>query len=67
MSEILASGMKLLPQSLSESIGELKNDKVVQSALGPIAEEFIELKSREWQTYHKQVSKWEVDQYLSVL
>ncbi|MBL8848972.1 MAG: type III glutamate--ammonia ligase, partial [Planctomycetaceae bacterium] len=65
--DIEKSGIKLLPQSLAESIAELKQDKVVQSGLGPIADEFIDLKSREWQTYHKQVSKWEVDQYLSVL
>jgi glutamine synthetase len=67
LSQIAESGIKLLPQSLAESLAELRNDKVVQSGLGAIADEFIELKSREWQTYHKQVSKWEVDQYLSVL
>jgi len=67
LAEITESGIKLLPQSLTESLGELRADNVVQSGLGAIASEFIELKTREWQTYHKQVSKWEVDQYLSVL
>ena len=61
------SGIKLLPQSLHEAVEELRNDAVVKSALGVIADEFIDLKSREWQSYHKQVSAWEVDQYLTSL
>jgi glutamine synthetase len=33
--------------------------------LGVIADEFIELKSREWETYDGQVTAWEIDQYLT--
>ena len=67
LKDITESGIKLLPQSLAESIAELRGSELIRSALGPIAEEFIELKTREWETYHKQVSQWEVDQYLTVL
>ena len=67
LAEIRDSGIKLLPQSLSEAVEELRNDAVVKSALGVIADDFIELKSREWQSYHKQVSAWEVEQYLTAL
>ncbi len=65
LSEILESGTKILPQSLSEAIGELRNDEVIQSALGVIAPEFIELKSSEWSTYDSQVTQWEIDEFLT--
>ena len=63
--EIKAAGIKTLPQSLNEAIEELRQDEVVQSALGPIAEEFIEMKAGEWADYDGQVSRWEIDQYLT--
>ena len=65
LTEITESGIKLLPQSLWEAIGELREDAVVQEALGPIAKEFIDLKTLEWETYDRQVSQWEVDEYLT--
>jgi glutamine synthetase len=65
LSEIAARGIKLLPQSLPEAIGELKDDEVVKAALGPIAEPFIDLKLREWETYDRQVTPWEISQYLT--
>ena len=67
LADIRDSGIKLLPQSLNEAVEELRNDTVVKSALGVIADDFIDLKSREWQSYHKQVSAWEVEQYLTSL
>ena len=63
--EIDAAGIKLLPQSLNEAIDELRQDEVVQSALGPIAGDFIAMKANEWAEYDGQVSRWEVDQYLT--
>ena len=67
LSDIRDSGIKLLPQSLHEAVEELRTDPVVKSALGAVADDFIELKTREWQTYHKQVSAWEVETYLTSL
>ncbi|MCC7423186.1 MAG: type III glutamate--ammonia ligase [Planctomycetaceae bacterium] len=66
LKEIQERGIRLLPQSLHEAIGELKNDQVVQSGLGPIAPEFIALKTKEWESYDKQVTPWEIDQYLTL-
>jgi glutamine synthetase len=60
------SGLKILPQSLPEAIEELKADDVVQEALGPIASEYIRLKEAEWQDYHRTVSQWEIDRYLTL-
>jgi glutamine synthetase len=65
LEEIQAKGIRLLPQSLREALEELRGDEVVQSALGPIAKEFIDFKSAEWETYHRQVTRWEVDEYLT--
>ena len=63
--EITADGTKILPQSLPEAIAELRDDEVVCGALGVIAEEFIDLKTREYETYAGQVTPWEIDQYLT--
>jgi glutamine synthetase len=64
--QIASLGLKTLPQSLRESITALEANDVVRGSLGPIADEFIKLKRQEWNEYHRQVSSWEVDQYLSL-
>ena len=65
LDEVKARGIGILPQSLFEAIQELRKDDVIKKALGSIADEFIELKQREWTAYHRQVTQWEVDQYLT--
>jgi glutamine synthetase len=65
LAQIAERGIKTLPQSLAEALDELKQDSVVRAGLGVIADEFIELKSREWETYDRQVTPWEVNQYLT--
>ena len=66
LDEIAKRGIRLLPQSLDEALGELRKDEVVQGALGVIYDEFVALKQAEWSEYHAQVSKWEVDRYLTL-
>jgi glutamine synthetase len=63
--ETLRRGIRIMPQSLPEAIEEFRRDEVVQQALGPIAGEFVDLKLKEWQTYDRQVTPWEVEQYLT--
>jgi len=65
LSEIREQGIQILPQSLYESLQELEQDQVVRSALGPIADQFLDLKQREWETYDRQVTAWEVREYLT--
>ena len=65
LTEVIESGIQILPQSLWESVNELKTDEVIKSALGPIADEFIDLKIKEWETYDGQVTQWELDEYLT--
>ena len=65
LEEIREQGIGILPQSLWEAINELREDEVITGALGAIADEFIDLKSREWETYDQQVTSWEVQEYLT--
>jgi glutamine synthetase len=65
LAEIRESGIGILPHSLAESIAELQRDDVVKAGLGAIADEFIELKTKEWETYDAQVTPWEIDRYLT--
>ena len=64
--EIRRRGIRQLPQTLAEAVAELRNDEVVQGALGPIYDEFVTLKEAEWREYHSQVSQWEIDRYLTL-
>ena len=65
MEEIQQRNIRLLPQSLAESLQELQKDDVIQESLGPIYSEFIALKQAEWELYHREVSRWELDRYLT--
>jgi glutamine synthetase len=65
LAEIAERGLRLLPQSLTEALAEFEKDKVVRAGLGVIANEFLDLKSKEWKTYNSQVSAWETEQYLT--
>lgn len=64
--EIERRGIRILPQSLYESLEELKADSVIQGGLGRIYHEFLRLKEAEWRQYHRVVSQWEVDRYLTL-
>jgi len=63
--EIQKRGLVTLPQSLREALGALEADAVILDALGPIGSEFLKLKWQEWNEYHRQVSQWEIDHYLT--
>jgi glutamine synthetase len=65
--EMTRRGIRLLPQSLDEALDELERDEVIQGALGSIYPEFLRLKRLEWNDYHRQVSAWEVERYLTML
>ena len=65
LAEVLANGIRILPQSLWEAIDELRQDDVIRGALGPIADAFVDFKIKEWETYDLQVTPWEVNEYLT--
>lgn len=60
-------GVKELPGSLIEAMGELDRDKVITQALGPtIYESFRRAKLNEWEEYRLRVMDWEVERYLEI-
>src|SRR5712691_8800532 len=67
LEEMTRRKIRVLPQSLNEALDELERDEVIQKALGPIFPEFVKLKRMEWNDYHRQVSAWEVERYLTML
>jgi glutamine synthetase len=63
--ELIAQGIKTLPQSLPEALDALEADRLFHEALGEkFVAEFIRLKRMEWVDYHRHVSDWEVKRYL---
>jgi len=60
-------GLQTLPDSLGEALDALREDEVIQKALGPhVYQRFLEAKQQEWDEYHMYVSQWELDRYLGV-
>ena len=60
--------VRILPRSLEEALEELRQDEVIQEALGNyLYERFLEAKVREWNQYLGYVSPWEVERYLELV
>ena len=51
---------------MNEALEELEEDRVVLESLGAMAPDFVQLKRQEWKDYHRQVSAWEVERYLTL-
>ena len=66
LEEIRRRGVRLLPQTMDESLRELQKDQVIQESLGLIYSEFVRLKEADWKQYHRQVTQWELDRYLTL-
>ena len=66
LEEIRLRGIRILPQTLDESLAELKKDEVVQESLGVIYKEFVALKEAELREFRRQVTPWEIDRYLTL-
>lgn len=64
--EIYTRDLTTLPQSLKEALAALEQDPVILNALGVIQSEFLKLKWQEWNEYHRQISRWETVQYLTL-
>jgi glutamine synthetase len=58
-------GIGHLPGSLWEALGELRKDKVIREALGEhLFRKYMEAKTKEWSSYRRHVTGWEIKQYL---
>jgi glutamine synthetase len=57
--------IETLPYSLWQALKALKDDPVVQEALGQHTyEKYLEAKTKEWDSYRMQVTPWEIERYL---
>ena len=63
--ELKDQDIKLLPQSLNESLNALEADPLFAGQLGHgFMDEFVKLKRMEWVEYHRHISDWEINRYL---
>ena len=61
------TGLETLPGNLGEALEALRQDEVVQDALGQhVFERYVEAKTLEWDSYRNFVTQWELDRYLGV-
>ena len=62
---LVQKNIDILPTSLAEALDALKKDKVLQEVLGEhLFERYIDVKTKEWDEFKKQVTNWEIDTYL---
>ena len=58
-------GIESLPENLNDALSEMGNDEFIKAILGvPFFEHYKRTKQNEWKSYMKQVSRWEIEQYL---
>ena len=63
--EIQEEGIDVLPNNLLEAVYEMEKDELVKEVLGThTSRRYIKAKKKEWAEYSRQVSGWELDQYL---
>jgi glutamine synthetase len=61
-------GIEQLPETLGEAIELTAESELVLKTLGEhMFNRFVEIKRQEWEEYRVQVTRWELDRYLSVL
>lgn len=66
LGERIEQGIHSLPGSLEEALFELESSVLMEEALGQhVYHNFIEAKRIEWGLYSRQISKWEIEQYLT--
>lgn len=64
--ELAARGVGRLPRTLLEATEAFAADPLGKTVLGEdLNRAFIDVKQREWWSYHNTVSKWEYDNYLT--
>lgn len=57
-----------LPETLKDAIEEFEKSKWIQGVLGEkLYRDYLEAKKDEWQRYTRQVTDWEIEEYLNCL
>jgi len=61
-----ALGVERLPENLKDALSALEADHCLTEALGErLVGTYLNLKRQEWQEYHRSVSEWEINRYLT--
>ena len=61
-------GIEQLPETLGEAIELTSESELMLRTLGEhMFNRYVEIKRQEWEEYRVQVTRWELDRYLSVL
>jgi glutamine synthetase len=64
---LTSMNIETLPSSLYEAISELKNNLLMQDALGGhLFKRYIAIKTREWNEFKMQVTPWEIEKYIDI-
>jgi glutamine synthetase len=66
-----AAGIDTLPANLLDATRELEKNDALRAALGTTrdgdyVDYFIDVKRKEWQVAHEQITRWELDRYLQL-
>ncbi|MBA7603260.1 Glutamine synthetase [subsurface metagenome] len=62
---LVEKNIDVLPGSLGQALYELKKDTLLREVLGGhLFERYVDVKTREWDEFKKQVTGWEIDTYL---
>jgi glutamine synthetase len=69
--ELAAAGIEVLPENLLDATRELAKNEPLRAALGKTrdgdyVDYFVEVKQREVQAAHEQITQWELDRYLQL-
>jgi glutamine synthetase len=60
-------GIEWLPTTLKDALDDFEADTVLREALGQeFSANYLRVKRQEWEAYHRTVSQWELDNYVSV-
>ena len=68
---VKARGIQIMPQTLAHAVDVLERDDVLRRALGPVPggdylDYFVRTKREEFAEFHRTVTDWEVDRYLTL-
>jgi glutamine synthetase len=64
---LVQKNIGVLPTSLREALDELKKDKLIHEVLGEhLFDRYIDVKTKEWDQFKKQVTAWEIETYLDI-
>ena len=63
-SELAEKGIQLLPRTLAQALDAFEDDPITEVAFGPgPRQEYLALKTQEWEKYHAHISDWEWERY----